>query len=302
MNVKLTYHIMPWEIDYALLSFTQLKKSKYHIPHNVTVEIDTALNLSEYLIDWDNSILPKQFFIDKYLQLSELLIDYKHNQKIYEGTELYGHLDLQRDSIAEHIGGYIGMCPDIYFGETTLSYLIQAAQQIQEEYYVITPQTYKLWDQSWDVVVNPLYKDESYDSWPDVDTFNIIHNDTYTTDTVELEQLPYSKYAGWFDFYSKSFYEKLAPVQDSWKGYGSWDSYSSIVADTFKQQGGEYSQYVLKGKTIFEYPLGPLKKGFSWYYKDYIAIRDITDQRDAFKAHLQQYAAQRISTLSDILK
>ncbi len=34
MNIKITYHIMPWEIDYALLSFTQLKKSKYFLTDN----------------------------------------------------------------------------------------------------------------------------------------------------------------------------------------------------------------------------------------------------------------------------
>ena len=31
MNITATYHIMPWEIDYALLSFTQLKKSIFNM-------------------------------------------------------------------------------------------------------------------------------------------------------------------------------------------------------------------------------------------------------------------------------
>ncbi len=57
---------MPWEIDYALLTFTQLKKSKYHLPDNVNITIDSALNLSSYLIDWDESKLPKEFFIEKF--------------------------------------------------------------------------------------------------------------------------------------------------------------------------------------------------------------------------------------------
>lgn len=294
--------MMPWEIDYALLSFTQLKKSKYHFPSNITVEIDTVLNLSNYIINWEESTLPKQLFIDKYEQISELLIDYKHNKEVYQGDELYGHLDLQRDAVAEHVDVYMGICPDMYFGETTLSYMIQAAQQIPQEYFVLTPQTYKLWDASWDAVVNPLYINQPYDSWPHIDIFDIIHNDTYTTDTVAAKPIAHSKYAGWFDLYSKSFYEKLAPIPQDWKGYGSWDSYSSSVADAFKQQGGEYSQYVLEGKTIFEYPLGPLQKGFGFYYKDYLSLRDITDQRDTFKAKLQEYTLQRIHNLSDILK
>ena len=51
MNIKITYHIMPWEIDYALLTFTQLKKSKYYIPNDVNITIDSVLNLSSFLIN-----------------------------------------------------------------------------------------------------------------------------------------------------------------------------------------------------------------------------------------------------------
>ena len=85
MNIKITYHIMPWEIDYALLTFTQLKKSKYHLSEGTNIIIDSVLNLSSYTIDWNKSKLPKEFFIEKYNQISNLLIDYTHNQKIYDG-------------------------------------------------------------------------------------------------------------------------------------------------------------------------------------------------------------------------
>ena len=49
MKVKITYHIMPWEIDYTLLSFSQLKKSKYYLPDNIDITIDSVLNLSSYI-------------------------------------------------------------------------------------------------------------------------------------------------------------------------------------------------------------------------------------------------------------
>ena len=39
MNVTIMYHIMPWEIDYALLTFTQLKKSKYFLEDDVNITI-----------------------------------------------------------------------------------------------------------------------------------------------------------------------------------------------------------------------------------------------------------------------
>ena len=75
MNIKLIYHIMPWEIDYALLTFTQLKKSSYYLNSEDKIYIDTALNLSDYIIDWDNSKLPKEFFIEKYKTISKLFVN-----------------------------------------------------------------------------------------------------------------------------------------------------------------------------------------------------------------------------------
>jgi hypothetical protein len=66
MKLKISYHIMPYEIDYALLSYIQLKKSQYHLPDDVEIEIDTVLNMSDYLIDWDKTILPKEFFKQKF--------------------------------------------------------------------------------------------------------------------------------------------------------------------------------------------------------------------------------------------
>ena len=46
INVKLTMHLMPWEIDNALITYTQLKKSHYYLPNDVNITIETVLNLS----------------------------------------------------------------------------------------------------------------------------------------------------------------------------------------------------------------------------------------------------------------
>ena len=54
MHYKITYPCMPWELDYALLSFTQFKKSKYYLNDEDTIEINPSLNLSSYLVNWKN--------------------------------------------------------------------------------------------------------------------------------------------------------------------------------------------------------------------------------------------------------
>ena len=297
MNIKIIYHIMPWEVDYALLTFTQLKKSKYHLPNDVNITIDSVLNLSSYLINWKESKLPKEYFIEKYNQISNLLIDYNHNSKIYNGNELYGHLDLQRECISPEIDYYISICPDMYFNEHLLAYMIEGAKSINNQYFVITPQISKLWDDSWDILVNPLYQNMSYENWYEKDIFDIIYDDVNLEQNIKLTPINKSKYAGWFDLYNKNFYEKLVPVWDNWKGYGSWDWYTLLVTEKYKQLGGDFQQYLLEGKTIFEYSIGPLKEGFSSYYKKLLYLNNIPDQKENFKNKVFEYANIRLNQL-----
>jgi hypothetical protein len=288
---------MPWEIDYAHLSFIQLKKSKYHLPENTNIQVETVLNLSSYILDWESSKLPKEFFIEKYNQISKLLSDYTHIKRTYQGDELYGHLDLQREAISEEIDYYIALCPDMYFNETLLGIMTQAAEQINNKYFVITPQISKLWDSSWDILVNPLYQDIPYSTWYETDSFDIIHNDYYNLQELKLQPMDSSKYAGWFDLYNKAFYEELVPVWDEWKGYGSWDWYTLMVTEVYKAHGGDFQQYLLEGKTIFEYSTGVLQEGFGNYYKKFLSLNQIPDQKELFKAKVPEYANQRIQQL-----
>ena len=137
MNIKIATHIMPWDIDYALLMFTQLKKSQYHLPEDVKVTIDVELNLSSYVINWEESKLPKEYFIEKYNTLLLLLDGYNVVTNVYNGDKLYGHLDHQRRIISHEIDYYMGICPDVYFSEYTLAYLIESAKHIEDKYLLV---------------------------------------------------------------------------------------------------------------------------------------------------------------------
>jgi len=298
MNIKIIYHIMPWEIDYALLTFTQLKKSKYYLPEDVNITIDSALNLSSYLINWDESKLPKEYFIEKYNTLSILLKDYTHNSKIYDGNKLYGHLDLQRDCISPEFNYYINICADMYFSEHLLTLLIESAKQVKTKYFVITPEIYKLWDNTWDVITDKDYIDIPYNNWDKVDIFDIRNNLKNTQKEIFLDPSPASKWAGWFDLYNKEMLEELCPIQDDWTGYGPHDWYSLMITEHVKSQGVDFQQYILRGQTIFEYSVGPLKNGgFSKYYKDLLTLNAIPNQREQFELKMQEYLQRGIQQL-----
>jgi hypothetical protein len=119
------------------------------------------------------SKLPKEFFIEKYKTISKLLDWAEHKPFIYEGDELWGHLDLERNIIEPHIDYYMSICPDMNFHEHLLFYLIESAKSVNDEYFVITPQIYKMWDHTWDHLTHPNYQNIPYNEWNGGDTFDI---------------------------------------------------------------------------------------------------------------------------------
>ena len=291
---------MGWELDYALQTFTQLKKSKYYLSDEDTIEIDICLNLSAYLVDWDKSKLNKDLLKARFKEYLKLLKDYKVNATVYEEDKLYGHLDHQREIVSPEVDFYITICPDMYFSEQALALLIQSSKQIKNKYFVITPEISKLWDNTWDEITNSDWMHVNYDKWNEVDLFDIRAKMKSKETGITLDPTNKSKWAGWFDLYNKAMYEELCPIQDDWKGYGPHDWYSLIITEYVKLRGVNFQQYVMRGQTIFEYPVGPFKEGgYTKMYKDLLHINDVPNQREIFEANMKTYIDKGLKTLQE---
>ena len=292
MNIKIKYHLMPWEIDYALLSFTQLKKAHQHLSSEDKIFIDVALNLSSYIINWNESKLPKEFFINKFNTLLSLLDWATVQPIIYDGDELWGHLDLEKKQIESHIDYYIGICPDMWFHEHLLYYLIESAKQVKDKYFIITPEIHKLWDHTWDELVNKNYQNIPYDQWNKSNIFEI-QQLANTLDEPYLRKANNFKWAGWFDVYSKSLIEELIPIPDEWKGYGPWDFFGMLVSNIAVSNGIAVNEYILQNQIIFEYhPDKDDKSNFADYYKNLLVLNKIENQRNIIESKFPYYIEQ----------
>lgn len=291
MNYKILTHIMPWDIDYAFLMLTQLKKSFYYLNKEDKIKLEVKLNLSSHIIDWENSNLPKEFFINKFSQLLKIVQNvYDCRFTVYQGDKLYGHLDSQKEAIDSETDFYIGVCPDMYFSEHLLALMIESSKQIDNKYFILTPEISKLWDSTWDEITNSDWLHVNYKDWNQVDIFDIRAKMKSKDSSVILDKANKIKFAGWFDMWNKAFYEELTPLHSNWHGYGPWDWYSMMISDFAKTKGVDVEQYILRGQTIFEYSVGPLLQGgFSSYYKDFLKLKDIPNQRQAFEANMKQY-------------
>jgi hypothetical protein len=297
MNYKITNHLMPWELDYALLSFTQLKKSKYYLKDEDKVFIDSTLNLSNYLINWKRSKIPKDFFINKFKNLQPLLKDYNCRFKIYDGDHLYGGLNTTFESTEDHIDHYMIMNPDMYFSENLLSYLIESSKCICNEYFIVTPQIPKLWDSTWDYISHPNYANINYKDWNNLDVYDVRYFLKNIDEEITLTPLDIHKWAGWFDLYNKKMWENFYSV-DNWDGYGANDLYTILLTQYAKNKGADIQQYILENQIVCEYEIGPLKnQNLSKHYRDMLVMNDIPNQRQQFESKMKEYLQKGINQL-----
>lgn len=262
MNTKIVIHLMPWELDHALILADRLKQNYYHLDKNDNIFIDLTLNLSSYVIDWNSSVLPKEFFIEKYKTFEKMLSNvFSCNSFIYYGDELYGHLNAQRKCVEKHIDFYMGICPDMDISNQLLFYLIESAKRVKNEYFIITPQIFKCWDNTWDLLVNDIFVKYNYIQNSEIDIHQIKHEIFQELSSTPVEILPLEnfKYAGWCDIYNKNFYEKLVPVLPEWNGYGPWDFYGMNICNIAKSNNVDVKQFILKNEIIWFYDNGILK-------------------------------------------
>lgn len=282
---------MPWEVDFLQQTCEQFSKSKKYIDINDNVTIQLTLNLSGYIINWNDSILPKEFFIDKYNNCLKYLNEYKVISKIYEENELYGHLDSQRESLQEDIDYYINMCPDMYFHIHSLHYLIQSAKNLNNRYFLITTEIPKLWDHTWDILVNKNFNSVKYEDWESQNLSDVIHIIDNNEESPILEKINEFKYAGWFDLYNKNFYENFMPSMPDWHGYGPWDFFGMNMANFAKSNyNTDIQQYVLRNQIVCEKNLGVFQKKLNPnIYKKYLKLNNILDQRKNFESKFQEY-------------
>ena len=197
----------------------------------------------------------------------------------------------------------MGICPDMYFSEYLITYLIEASKQITNKYFLVSPQIPRLSDSSWDVLINPEYETSPYTDWGNIDVYDVRHNSKKSSQNIYLEPTKTNKWAGWCDFYNDAFVNDLVPVQENWSGYGPWDWYGMTILNYCKKYNLDFQQYILRGETICEYSSGPLRisgnNNLSKPYKDLLILNNTPNQRKAFESNMESYVIKGIKMLQD---
>lgn len=194
-----TIFALPHEIDDLHITLYNLKRNMTMLPHDIHMDLHLTFCVSDAVVDWERSVLSKDFFLAKFAALQSLW-DWSASPRIRieDGTDVLGCVSQRRTSL-QYSEGYdftIWLDCDMTFNDHMVLYLAHSYIAAVDNGYpnvIITPQLVRQWDSSWDELVHnqfkrhPLMYHESAD---------IISDVLYPYGDIGMHSLPTFKFAG----------------------------------------------------------------------------------------------------------
>lgn len=280
MTIVISIFALPYEIDELEKTLLQLKKSYEYLSKPVQVILDITLCVSDQMTNWKKSSLPKSYFVDKMLRLTSQ-IDFG-TKYIKTSEEILGCVSHRREGIKKFSDAdfFIWLDTDIIFEETTLAYIQQTAESTYEEYpySIITPEIVKVWDTSWDCLVNenfidkPLNYQKTNDPYKDCGIKGDISVETVF---VDIKGQPEFKFAGgWFTCISGNLLRKIG-LPESFAPYGPDDTFIMHASHILSRKTN-IQQFKIKNLVVCE----------NYKYRNFFEYQEhlsMIDRRDEFR-------------------
>lgn len=273
---------MPYEIDELENTLNQLRRAQYYSPKGIDWNLDVTLCTSDEMVDWNKSSINKKYFVDKFLKLSYHTDWCVKTFQVSE--EILGCVSQRRFSLNKHNDAdyFIWLDTDIIFEERTLSYIVSSIQGINKDYplSVITPEIVKIWDNTWDCLVNQEFLDKpiNYQKTNDPYKDSGVKGDV-SIETVHntANQQPRFKFAGgWFTCISGSLLRRVG-VPKSFGHYGYEDTFLMWASEKLIQEKDEIiTQFKIKNLIVCE----NYKYRNNSHYLNHISVYD---RREEFK-------------------
>jgi len=254
MKYHISIHITPYEIDNYQLFIHQLRRNLNYI--NTEIIFNPCLNLSNYFYDWNTSILKETFFIDKFNELNKIVQDKVILDSIINfNNDILGALSYKKDFIKNYknqIDAFIWFDSDMIFPDDTLFMLINSFESINHKNCIITPQITKLWDNTWDILVNEKYTtiEANHENYFNFDGYNLYSN---LKEKQLIENISHFKFAsGWCNLLSSNLFKEYIEFNDNLGHYGIDDTFIMHILDIYKKRGHDVKQFIIQNLIVTE--------------------------------------------------
>lgn len=251
-KIQVVIHCLPREIDQLERILNSLFEAYLFVQNEIEIILDVTLNLNKDFTDWEKSKLGKDFFITKFNILEKIHSWADCKFDIDTDQRCLGINDKRRASINDNTDSdyilYLDL--DLFFPKYIFLPIVQILNQTQSNtHYIISPELVKLWDESWDILVNEKFIKEEYGYYENFNPYRV--NEIAYMNLVEgklaIRELPSIKFGGgWFNVFSKKLL-KFINIPPSLGPYGLDDTFIMMGANLMKEKGIQIKQYCLQG-------------------------------------------------------
>ena len=273
---------MPYEIDDLENTLTQLRRASYYLSGKNEWVIDITLGLSDELTDWKQSSIPPNYFVSKLKSLSEKINWATSNFLV--STEINGCVSQRRNTLHKYPNAdyHIWLDTDIIFDERTLTYFENGMELLKDSspYIILTPELVRIWDNTWDVLVNETFltKPIGYQKTNDPYKDSGIKGDISIV-PVNNSNSPQSRFkfaGGWFTCISGKLLNRIG-IPDSFAHYGYEDTFLMVGSEKLvREQNEEIHQFKIKNLVVCE------NYKYRGHYH-YLNSLSVYDRREEFK-------------------
>jgi len=258
MKIVISIFSLPHEIDDLEKTLNQLKIASNYISNKTEWVLDVSMTLSDELVNWKKSSIPKQYFVDKFMKLSAHTDWCMKTFRISD--EIKGCVSQRRFTTLEYTDAdfFIWLDTDIIFDERTIVYFetILPIVSQQTNYSIVTPEIVRIWDNTRYLLVNVQFLNKPFGYQKSNDPFK----DSGIKGDVSLESVstsipnqPRFKFAGgWMTCLSGDLVRRIG-VPESFGHYGYEDTFIMWGAERLmKTTDINIQQFKIKNLVVCE--------------------------------------------------
>ena len=297
MKYHISIHISPYEIDNYQTFIHQLRRNLNYIDDEII--FSPYLNLSTYFYDWRNSKLKSDFFVNRFNELNNIVKDeceldstVNYDDKIL-GAFSYKTMFLNK--YKDEVDAFIWFDSDMIFPDNTIHMLIASYKaDDMSKYCIVTPQIHRLWDTTWDVLVNKDYINipASHDNYFGFDGYSLYKNNDWDV-FLDTNKQRFKFASGWCNLLSANLFRDLIDFTYDLGHYGPDDTFIMNLLDYYKfNKGKDISQYIVRNVVVTENYKHSLNQ-----YKDYITKNDNIKTKEEFADEVNKAVSKRLNKI-----
>ena len=296
MKYHISIHISPYEIDNYQTFIHQLRRNLNYVEDEII--FSPYLNLSKYFYNWEDSTLNPFYFVNRFNELNDIVREYcvlddhvNFDEKIL-GAFSYKTMFL--NEYKDEVDAFIWFDSDMIFPDNTIAMLIASHKSSETKYCIVTPQIHRLWDTTWDILVNKDYINipASHDNYFGFDGYSLYkRNDEDIFLDTNKQRFKFA--SGWCNLLSSELFRDLIDFTYDLGHYGPDDTFIMNLLNYYKfNKGKDINQYILKNVVVTENYKHSLNQ-----YKDYIVKNANIKTKEEFTNEVNKAVSKRLNKI-----